>query len=64
MLTRKSVSEWAGGSTRRSAAQPGRVEGFWLGDGWLWWGLEIDFLAGELLELTDEITLAALLTDP
>jgi hypothetical protein len=68
-LARKSHGEWAGGSTRRSAAEPGpmwgevRAVGRGQAAGYSGWGLEDDLLAGEVLELADQVTLAASLVD-
>src|SRR5262245_5839253 len=64
LLTRKSVSTWAGGSTRRSAAEPGGAGPCGSGHGWLRWVLQVDLQAGEVFKLADEVVLATVLVDP
>jgi hypothetical protein len=63
MLNRKSVSQWAGGSTRRSAIGAGFFGGMRLRV----WAcnrsggvLEGDFLAGQAFQLGDEVAFALL----
>ena len=54
------MRNWARGSTRRSAAEPGEIDGR-SGGGLL---LEQDLLAGEPFELGDELALAAQRCEP